>query len=72
MNKYAIGNNLHKLLKERKMSQRQLADEIGVNINSMSKWMNGYMQPSSYSVYKAAMVLGVTMERLMEGIEDDT
>ena len=71
MNKYAIGNNLHVLLKERKMSQKQLADAIGVDINSISKWMNGYMQPSNYSVYKAAKVLGVPMERLMEGIEDE-
>ena len=71
MNRFAIGNNIHEILKERKMSQSKLAEAIGIDMNSVSKWMNGRMQPNSYSLYKIAKALGVPMERRMEGIENE-
>lgn len=69
MNKYAIGNNIHAVLKVRKMTQAQLAEAIGVNASNVSTWTSGKRMPSSYAVYKISKVLRVSMESIMDGID---
>lgn len=70
MNKYAIGENIYKLLKHSKMTQHELAARIHVPDPTLSKWMTGQRQPSSYALLRISRELGVTMEQLMEGIEE--
>ena len=70
MNRYAIGENIYRILKERHMTQKELAARIGVHDPTLSKWMTGQRQPSAYALLRISRVLGVTMEMLMEGIED--
>ena len=70
MNRYAIGENIYRILKERHMTQKELAARIGVHDTTLSKWMTGQRQPSAYALLRISRVLGVTMESLMEGIED--
>ena len=71
MNKYAIGNNNRLLCKMKKITLQTLANEIGVGHQTMSNWINGHRQITSYGLYRVSKVLGETMERLMEGIEDE-
>ena len=53
------------------MTLHTLADEVGVGWVTMSKWINGRRQITAYGLYRVSKVLGVTMEKLMEGIEDE-
>lgn len=71
MNRYAIGENIYRILKERHMTQKELAARIHVQEPTLSKWMTGQRQPSAYALLRISRVLGVSMEKLMEGIEDE-
>ena len=71
MNKYAIGNNIYRLLKQRHMTQTKLAALIGSHQDTLSRWMTGQRQPSAYALLRISRVLGVTMESLMEGVDDE-
>ena len=70
MNRYAIGNNIYRLLKQRRMTQHELAARIQSHDDTVSRWMTGQRQPSAYALLRISRVLGVTMESLMEGIEE--
>lgn len=71
MNKFAVGKNIKLLCKMKNMTLDQLAEEIGVSRDTMSRWCSGRRQITVYGLYRASRVLAVTMERLMEGIEDE-
>ena len=70
MNKYAIGNNISALLKQKKMTQHELAARIHSHDDTVSRWMTGQRQPSSYALLRISRVLGVSMEFLMSGVDD--
>ena len=70
MNRYAISDNILKLLKDKHLTQHELAARIGVHDPTLSKWMTGQRQPSAYALLRISRVLGVTVEKLMEGVED--
>ena len=70
MNKYAIGNNIIDRLRWCKMTQRELAARTGVTEVTLSRWINGNRQASSYGLYRISKVLNCTMEDLMKGIEE--
>ena len=69
-NLYAIGNNIVKRLEEIGMTQYRLAKLLGVNQGTLSKWINGRDMKASM-LYRISRILGVTMNELMEGIEDE-
>lgn len=71
MNKYAVGENIYKMLKHRKMTQHDLAVKIGSHDATMSKWITGQRQPPAYALLRISRVLGVSMEFLMAGVEDE-
>ena len=71
MNRYAIGNNIYRLLKQRRMTQHELAARIQSHDDTVSRWMTGQRQPSAYALLRISRELGVTMESLMEGIEEE-
>ena len=70
MNKYAIGNNIYRLLRKKRMTQHELAARIRSHDDTVSRWMTGQRQPSAYALLRISRELGVTMEQLMEGIEE--
>lgn len=70
MNRYAIGNNIYRLLKQRRMTQHELAARIQSHDDTVSRWMTGQRQPSAYALLRISRVLGVTMESLMEGVDN--
>lgn len=71
MNRYAIGNNISALLKQKKMTQHELAARIQSHDDTVSRWMTGQRQPSAYALLRISRELGVTMEELMEGIDNE-
>ena len=70
MNRYAIGNNISALLKQKKMTQHELAARIHSHDDTVSRWMTGQRSPSAYAVLRMSKVLGVSMEFLMAGVDD--
>ena len=71
MNTHAIGDNIRLYCRMKNMTLHALAYDIGVGLVTMSKWVNGRRQITAYGLYRVSKVLGVPMERLMEGVEDD-
>ena len=71
MNVYAVGKNIKLYCRMQNMTLHTLADDIGVSWVTMSKWINGHRQITAYGLYRVSKVLGIPMEKLMEGIEDE-
>ena len=71
MNIHAIGDNIRLQCRIRNTTLHALAEDIGVSWVTMSKWVNGRRQITAYGLYRVSKVLGATMEKLMEGIEDE-
>lgn len=71
MNTNATGDNIKALLEERGMSQRELAEMIGVTNVTMSRWINGQRQPTAYALLRISRVFGKSVEELMEGVDSE-
>ena len=71
MNIHAIGDNIRLYCRMKNMTLHTLADDIGVGWVTMSKGVNGHRQITAYGLYRVSKVLGIPMEKLMEGIEDE-
>lgn len=55
---------------ERKLTQQQLGDKIGVSKATISQWEKGDYSPSGQNLYTLAKVLGVSAEWLLSGRGD--
>ena len=70
MKKFAVGKNIKLYCRMQNMTLDQLAEEIGVSLDTISRWCSGRRQITSYGLYRVSRALGVSMEKLMKGIED--
>jgi transcriptional regulator with XRE-family HTH domain len=57
------------LLKAHKMTQKQLAEYMGISINTLQSWIKYDRVPDSSTAYEMAIVLGVTLNYLLGGRE---
>ena len=55
------------LLKANKMTQAELAQQIGVSYNTLRGWIYNNRYPDIYSAYKIAIIFGVGTEYLVMG-----
>ena len=55
------------LLKAYKMTQADLAEQIGVSYNTLRGWIYNNRYPDIYSAYKIAIIFGVGTEYLVMG-----
>ena len=69
MNKYAIGDNLLRLARDRHMTEKYIAGQIGVHTNTITRWVQGNTIPNAYDLYRMARILGTSMDELMKGVE---
>lgn len=71
-----IGERLKILRKERGMTARDLADEIGVSYTTIYRWENGDRVPDGFNMGKLMNVLGVRLKDIISDInirsENDT
>ena len=71
INRYRFGNNLFAILKAKGMKQSDLAKELGVYPQYVSRWMNGTRIPNTEMLLKIANILNVSMDRLTRGMYVD-
>ena len=62
-----LGENIQTIRKHRKMKQQELADAIGINMQSLSKIERGVNYPTFDTLEKIMDVLGVTPNELLSG-----
>lgn len=60
-----IGNNIKRLRKEKGMSQEQLAEQLIVTHQAVSKWETGNAQPDIDTLKKLSEIFGVPIEELI-------
>ena len=65
----AIGERLRTLRKERGLTARDLADEIGVSYTTIYRWENGDRIPDGFHMGKLMNVLGVRMKDIISDID---
>lgn len=65
MNALNLSNNLVRLRRERKITQEELADFIGVTKASVSKWENRQSTPDILLLPQLASFFGVTVDELI-------
>ena len=59
-------NRLKVVLAEKRKTNRWLAEQLGVNEATVSRWVNDRQQPSLTTFRKIADVLGVNVKDLFE------
>lgn len=62
-----LGENIQTIRKHRGMKQQELADKIGINMQSLSKIERGVNYPTFDTLEKIMDVLGVTPNELLSG-----
>lgn len=64
-----IGENIKNRLKEKGMSQIELAIASGSTAAAVSRYVNGSREPSSRTLAKLAKALGCTADDLLKGVQ---
>ena len=61
-----LKDNLKTLRRMTGLNQRQLADELGVSVKTVSHWAAGYSEPSLSMLSRLRRVLNVEYDDLLE------
>ena len=67
MNTYVTGNTIRQLREERRMTQAELAERIGVSSKTVSKWETAKGLPDITLLQPLAQALGISVIELMNG-----
>ena len=69
MNQIKIGKFIAKCRKEKKLTQAQLAEKLGITDRAVSKWETGKSMPDSSIMLELCKILGITVNELLGGEE---
>ena len=64
-----VGENIKKYRKQKGMTQKDLAEAIGVSVQAISKWECDTSYPDIITVQALSKVLGVSVTELFDGIQ---
>lgn len=67
MNQYVTGAMIKRLREDRRMTQQQVAEKIGVSDKTVSKWENGRGYPDISLIEPLSDALGVSVIELFSG-----
>jgi transcriptional regulator with XRE-family HTH domain len=59
-----FGGNLREIRKANGLTQKQIADRLGVTSQAVCRWENNRTEPDMYTVAKLALILGCTTDDL--------
>ena len=62
-----FGEKLHRLRREKGMSQEALAGKLGVSRQAVSRWERGTARPDTANLARLAQVLGVALGDFLSG-----
>ena len=62
-----LGNRISQLRKEKGLTQEELAQQLDVSPQAVSKWENDLTCPDISSLPKLAQILGVSVDTLLSG-----
>ena len=66
-----IGNRITKFRKAKGMTQEELANQLGVSSQAVSKWENDISCPDISLLPKLCRLLGITVDELLTGKNDE-
>lgn len=61
-----IGDKIKMLRRKRKLTQSQLANELNVTAQAVSKWEKGLSYPDIETIIKISELFGVTTDYLLK------
>jgi len=64
-----IGQQLHRLRRERRVSMRAVADGTGLSTAFVCQIENGRSMPSAYTLWRLTDFFGVTFDHFTKGLE---
>ena len=67
MNQEKIGKFISKVRKEKQLTQKQLAEELGITDRAISKWENGKSMPDLSLLKPLCQILDISINELLEG-----
>lgn len=67
MDKEKIGIFVHELRKEKQMTQKEMADKLGITDKAVSKWERGLSYPDISMLEPIAKLLDVSVMELLQG-----
>ncbi len=67
MNQQEIGRFIAQLRREKKLTQEQLAELLGISNRTVSRWENGHCMPDLSLLELLSEELGVTVSELLNG-----
>ena len=62
-----LAENIKRHRKEAGLTNRQLANVLGVTVSSVEKWQDGTRTPRPAKLLLLSEVLGVSLDELMKG-----
>ena len=67
MNQIKIGKFISKVRKEKKLTQKQLAERLGITDRAISKWENGKSMPDLSLLKPICNILDISINELLSG-----
>lgn len=67
MDQYSVGRFIAKLRKEKNLTQRDLAEKLGITNQAVSKWERGENLPDISILMELAKIFNVTVDELLKG-----
>ena len=67
MDQIKIGKFISSVRKEKKLTQKQLADKLGITDRAISKWENGKSMPDLSLLKPICDVLDISINELLSG-----
>ena len=65
-----LGQSIRKLRNELQITQADLAEKLGISLDTMSRWENGRREPRYSDIVKMAEILQTTPSQLLKNAED--
>ena len=62
-----VGNLLYKLRKEKRMTQKEVADKMNISDKTISKWERGLGCPDISLLSELSNIFGVNIEKILQG-----
>jgi len=67
MDNRKVGELIYHLRKEKRLTQKQLADQMNISDRTISKWERGYGCPDVTLLPSLSTLLGVNIENILDG-----